>query len=315
MKFSEEQWQALSYLMDWELRHQHEIKNKNDLNLKFFRLPQKTQERILEISKNYEAELSEEDKKNYASPHVLMAVPRSLRSDRLWIELGSGARDFYLHLLSYSNTRDFSPVYPSQERLEKELGISHNTLLAHEKKCIAAGILATVQPYSRKDKYGRMIITKSYEFTIMPWRNIDYEEFNKRKGLIVYKRKVDYDRLRRKFSALKSKINTDLTLFGKELDEQLKTILDFSATRMKLVSFDDKFNAVIEFYGKKEVAEIIKEEIPNNIILFPRKSQDDIEINNWKDWLSMLRDIETKRSKIQQSHSVDALQAALAKLA
>jgi len=254
--------------------------------------------------------------RQYASPHHLIALPRSLRSSDTWRKLEQGSRDLYLYLLSYSHVRDFDFVYPSQERILADLDIDYKTLIRHEKLLVRAGILAvTREDAKRKDRNNVIIITKSYDFTITKFLNADYDNFNnKLGGEIAYFRKKDIYTLGKKIEQLEKKTKADLSHISNRL-EKIETVLDFAAQRMKTVGIDENYNVRLEIYtNQKMLAEIVECELPKNVLLFPRKYQKDIPVLEWQSWQTMLRDVERQRIKAQQNFNVDNLFKQLSKL-
>jgi len=254
--------------------------------------------------------------RQYASPHQLIAMPRSLRSSKLWRELEQGSRDLYLYLLSYSHVRNFDFVYPSQDRILNDLGIDYKTLIRHEKLLVRAGILAvTREDAKRKDRNNVTIITKSYDFTIAKYINTDYEDFNtKLGGEIAYYRKKDIYTLGKKIDQLEKKTKANLSQLSSRI-EKIESVLDFAAQRMKFVAIDDKYNVRLEIYtNQKMLAEIVETELPKNVLLFPKKYTKDIQVNEWRTWATMLRDVERHRNKAQENYNVDNLFRQLSKL-
>lgn len=254
--------------------------------------------------------------RQYASPHHLIALPRSLRASDIWRKLEQGSRDLYLYLLSYSHVRDFDFVYPSQERILHDLDIDYKTLIRHEKLLIAAGILAVTSANAkRRDRNNVIIVTKSYDFTITKYQNADYETFNnKLGGEIAYLRKRDVYNLSKKIDQLEKRTKADLSQLSNRI-EKIETVLDFAAQRMKTVGIDENYNVRLEIYtNQKLLAEIVESELPKNVLLFPKKYDKDIVVNDWNTWSAMLRDVERQRVKAQQNFQVDNLYKQLSKL-
>lgn len=254
--------------------------------------------------------------RQYASPHQLIAIPRSLRDSDLWRHLEQGSRDLYQYLLSYSHVRDFDFVYPSQERILRDLDIEYKTLIRHEKLLISAGILSvTPADAKRKDRNGVIIVTKSYDFTITKFLNADYDKFNnKMGGEIIYYRKKDIHTLTKKIEQLEKKTKADLSQLESRI-EKIESVLDFAAQRMKYIAIDDKYNVQLEIYtNQKMLAEIVESELPKNVLLFPKKYTHDTPVHEWNSWSTMLRDVERKRLKAQENYNVDNLFRQLSKL-
>lgn len=232
------------------------------------------------------------------SPHALLAVPRSLIESKVWGRLQKGAQLFYLHLLMFSNTRTFKPVWPAQSLLHARTRMTPWTQRLYTAFLVEAGILIVHAPGKWQDpETGRSVPSKVYEFPITEYINQDICAANKKavsKGMPPrYHEKKDIHRLERtvlKLMRARRVQEKDLRAIKDRLS-LAESYLDFSARLIKIVGVENGAIHIELHTNSKPLAQYVEENLPKNVLLFPKKYTQDVIINKYRSWSEFVDEV------------------------
>lgn len=236
-----------------------------------------------------------------SSPHTLIGIPKALYKSDLWRKLPGGARDYYLYLLSRSNTRTFKDVWPGVATICTDLGLNRRTMRRYEKILIAAGILKIIAP-GKRDSGGVMHISRRFRFTLFKYRNADYREYNEKYGKEIFPIVKDMAMLEEKLDAIAKKHEIDLSRIERKV-ELIENVLDEVAQRLKVTSIDERGRIHVTLYSKKYTSEFVQAALPDNVLVFQDPKNADVIVDKKQNWNLFERKIirETEQAKKQKA--------------
>lgn len=236
-----------------------------------------------------------------SSPHTLIGIPKALYKSELWRKLPGGARDYYLYLLSRSNTRTFKDVWPGVQTICTDLGIDRRTMRRYEKILSAAGILKVIAP-GKRDSQGNFHISRRFRFTLFKYRNADYREYNEKYGREVFPIVKDMATLEEKLDAMARKHEIDLSRIERKV-ELIESVLDEVAQRLKITSIDERGRVHVTLYSKKYTSEFVQAALPDNILVFQDPKNTDVIVDQKQNWNLFERRLsrELEQAKKQKS--------------
>jgi len=235
--------------------------------------------------RNVHAGNAPDNAKGEASPHALLAIPRSLVNSALWRKLGPGPRDLYMYLLMRSNTRSFKDVWPGAETIENDLDIDRRTRWKYEAALTGAKSLKIYQPGER-DHTGQTHRSRRFAFTITRYLNADRRAYNESKGREVYGHLRDMHSLWTEVERVAARVGYDAQNL-KDREGAARIILDQMAKRMKITSIDEKGRVHASVFSTLYPASIAESQLPNNVLIFPETANQDVIINPKETWASM----------------------------
>lgn len=244
------------------------------------------------------------------SPHTLIGIPKSLFRSALWRSLQPGARDYYLYLLSRSNTRSFKDVWPGVETICRDLGIDKRTMRRYEKILTGIGILKILAP-GKRDSNGEIHKSRRFKFTLVKYINADYREYNERYGKEHFRPIRDIAMLEEKLEQMAAKHRIDISRIERRQD-LIENMLDEVAQRIKITSIDSKGHVHLTLYSKKYTPEFVQEALPDNILVFPDPKNEDVIVDRHQTWdlleRRLIREVEQANKKKRMQPLFDILE-------
>lgn len=239
------------------------------------------------------------------SPHALIGIPRSLVRSQLWRNLPPGARDYYLYLLSRSNTRTFKDVFPGAFTIMADLCLNRRTMRRYENILCTAGLLKIVPP-GHKDQEGITRRSRRFRFTIIKYINADYREYNEKRGSEVYEPIRDIAALEERLELMAKKHQLDITRIERRV-ELIEGLLDQVAQRIKITGIDEKGRVILTLYSNNYSLEFVQDALPDNVLLFPDKKNQDVIIDKQQNWNLLERRISKEVDKAQRAKKMQPL--------
>jgi len=243
--------------------------------------------------------------KRPASPHALLAIPRSLVDSTLWRQLGPGPRDLLQYLLSRSNTRTFKDVWPGRDTIMNDLGLDVRTLRRYERVLEQSKLIKIIQPGER-DEFGQRHRSRRFKFTLVKYINADRRAYNEKLGAEFYPPIRDMHALWAEVERMAKDVQFDASQI-KRREEVVHMALDELAKRLQIDSIDHLGRVHIILHSRIYKPELAHPVLPDNVLLFPDKKNEDVIINPSETWRSFERKLNKAIAKAKKQSTTQPL--------
>lgn len=244
-------------------------------------------------------------------PHVLIGVPRALLGSAKWRALTKGARYYFLHLLTRSNTRTFKDVFPGSETIEEETGIDTRTRRRYEKELIAAQLIRIIPP-GRPDRNGITRTSRRICFRVEKYMNADFRAINEKEGSEIYPPVRDLQALEERLEKMAQKQAVDIQRIDRKID-LIEAMLNQVAQRIQITGTDDRGNVHLTLHSEKYTPEFVQDALPSNVLVFPSKKNADLVIDSKQSWeileKRIARELENYRRRRKMQPLFDVLES------